>query len=132
MHVVIWYDWEVCYELYWQKWTLQCWFRHIFHCHFLLLSSAPSCNCYWYWLQTFVITGKQALAVISLCNNKLHFIINCRYVLSFVEINVRLWDMTFFKSYISLAFRIVGNMIHLQRSCKRTVCKQKVGFWGIF
>jgi len=38
----------------------------------------------------------------------------------------------FFKSYISFAFHIGGNMIHLQRSCKRIVCKQKVGLWGIF
>lgn len=38
----------------------------------------------------------------------------------------------FFKSYVSFAIHIGGNMIHLQRSCKRTVCKQKVGFWGLF
>ena len=62
------------------------------------------CICYWYWLQTFVITAKQALALISLCNNKLHFIINCRYVLSFYEINVRLWDITFINLTFPLHF----------------------------
>jgi hypothetical protein len=38
----------------------------------------------------------------------------------------------FFKSYISIAFHIDGIMIHLQRSCKRTLCKQKVAVWGVF
>jgi len=55
MHLVILYLYEVYCEFCWQKWTLQCWFWHIFNCHLLLPSSAPRCICHWYWLQTFII-----------------------------------------------------------------------------